>query len=200
MKKFFAALDQSTTGTKFIIFDQYGKEFIKSYKLHRQYYPQPGHIEHCANEIWSNATDSIKNAMAKFESHGFTKDNLVSIGVTNQRETSVLWDKTTGQPLHRAIVWNDMRTQEMCKNVIQEYDNNIDYFKEKNGLMVSPYFSLFKILWMIENDKLLKLKMKNGEISFGTMDTWMIYNLTRGKRHVTDVTNASRTFMMDIRT
>ena len=198
MKKFFAGLDQSTTGTKFIIFDSFGKQFLKSYREHKGIFKHAGWIEHNPKEIWENTQTVIKEGMAEFKSKGYTKENLISLGITNQRETTAVWDKNTLEPLHNAIVWNDNRTEGICESMKSKYNNDRQYFKHTNGLMIAPYFSAFKLKWMFENQHSLVQKMRERSLAFGNMDTWVISNLTNGKSHVTDVTNASRTFMMNL--
>lgn len=198
MKKFFAGLDQSTTGTKFIIFDSFGKQFLKSYRMHQSYFPYSEYIEHDPKEIWENTKTVIQEGMAEFKSKGYSKENLISLGITNQRETTVVWDKKTHEPLRKAIVWNDNRTEALCESMKKTYNNDNQFFKHKNGLIIAPYFSAFKLKWMLENEKSLVQKMKEKSLAFGTIDTWIISNLTNGKSFATDVTNASRTFMMNL--
>jgi glycerol kinase len=193
MKKFFAAIDQSTTGTKFIIFDSLGKEFGKSYKTHTQHTNLPGCVSHDANEIWVNTKNVIASGMAEFQAKGFTKENLISVGITNQRQTTVCWNKDTGNPIRRAIAWCDNRSEKtkICAHVVETHGNNPNYFKPKNGLVVSPYYSMFNLLWMFQQEPQSKALMKEKKLSFGTVDSWLVYKLTSHKIHTTDVSNAS---------
>jgi len=191
MMKYVLSIDQGTTGTRAMIFDHDGHEVSKSYVAHEQIYPKAGWVEHNPLEIWENTKHTIKEALslAKLEPSA-----LVSIGITNQRETIVAWDSNTGLPLYNAIVWQCRRTAEMCDQL--KKDGYEEIFKEKTGLLLDPYFSGTKIRWLLENVPKVKEAQKNGTLKVGTIDSWLIWNLT-GK-HVTDLSNASRTLLLDI--
>lgn len=181
--KFLAAIDQSTTGTKFILFDQFGKQFMKQSLPHEQNYSNNGWLDHNMSEIWSNVQEVVKTGMCEFNKAGYTKDDIVSLGITNQRETTFVWDRKTGNPLHQAIVWNDNRSETICKIFAQKYVNQLNEFKAKCGLAVFPYFSAFKFKWMLENSQLVSEHYKEGNCQFGTSDSWLIYKLTNGENH-----------------
>lgn len=198
MGNFIGAIDQGTTSTRFIVFDQNANIVASDQKEHRQIYPSPGLVEHDAVEIWSNTQDVIQNAMRK---SGLHSEDIHALGITNQRETTVLWNKETGQPYYNAIVWQDTRTQSICEQLSQT--GGIDRFRNKTGLPLATYFSGPKIRWLIENNPHIRNDIKKGLVLFGNMDTWLIWNLTGGIRngvHVTDISNASRTMLMDIGT
>lgn len=198
MGNFIGAIDQGTTSTRFIVFDQNANIVASDQKEHRQIYPSPGLVEHDAVEIWSNTQDVIQNAMRK---SGLHSEDIHALGITNQRETTVLWNKETGQPYYNAIVWQDTRTQSICEQLSQT--GGIDRFRNKTGLPLATYFSGPKIRWIIENNPHIRNDIKKGLVLFGNMDTWLIWNLTGGIRngvHVTDISNASRTMLMDIGT
>lgn len=198
MSKFIGAIDQGTTSTRFIVFDHVGNIVAVNQKEHKQYYPAPGLVEHDALEIWNNTREVIQNAM---RISGLTSEDLSSLGITNQRETTVLWNKQTGQPYGHAVVWQDTRTDEICNQLSLE--GSIDRFREKTGLPLATYFSGPKIKWILENNSEARADVEKGLVLFGNMDTWLIWNLTGGVHggvHVTDVTNASRTLLMDIKT
>ena len=189
-KNFIGAIDQGTTSTRFIIFDKQGNIVSSAQLEHQQIYPQAGWVEHDAEEIWKNTQKVIKMAL---ENGNIEKGQIAAIGITNQRETTVIWNKKTGKPYANAIVWQDTRTDGICRQF------ETDVFRAKTGLPMSTYFSATKIKWMMDNTEGLKKAAKNGEVLFGTIDTWLIWNLTGGS-HVTDVTNASRTMLMDLET
>jgi glycerol kinase len=196
--RYVAAIDQGTTGTRFMIFDHAGKVVSSHYEEHRQIYPQPGWVEHDAREIWEKTRATIGAAMAKC---GVRANDLASIGVTNQRETTVVWNPKTGQPYHNAIVWQDTRTQEICQRLIDQ--GHAARIREKTGLPVATYFSGPKIRWLLENAKGLRAQAERGDVLFGNIDTWVIWNLTGGARggvHITDHTNASRTMLLNLKT
>ncbi len=194
MPTYIGALDQGTTSTRFMIFDHTG-QIVASHQLeHRQIYPQPGWVEHDPMEIWARTQEVMAGALEKA---GLTPKNLAAIGVTNQRETTVVWDPRTGQPYHNAIVWQDTRTDAICRALAQE--GGQDRFRAQTGLPLATYFSGPKIRWLLENVPDLRKAAQQGHALFGTIDTWLIWNLTRGA-HVTDVTNASRTLLMNLHT
>jgi len=198
MAKFIGAIDQGTTSTRFIVFDSHGDIVAVDQKEHKQYYPAPGLVEHDALEVWNNTREVISNAMRK---SGLSADDLSALGITNQRETTVLWNKETGVPYGHAIVWQDTRSSEICNHLALE--GGIDRFREKTGLPLANYFSGPKIQWILQNNPEAWVDSQKGKVLFGNMDSWLIWNLTGGVQggiHVTDVTNASRTLLMDIQT
>jgi len=196
--QYVVALDQGTTSTRCIIFNQSAKIISIDQMEHRQIYPQPGWVEHDALEIWNNTQEVLYNAINKAR---IDIKEIVSIGITNQRETTVLWNPKTGQPYGHAIVWQDTRTSNICNELIKH--GGQDRLREKTGLPIATYFSGPKIKWLFDNNPELLSKANNGEVLFGNMDTWLIWNLT-GKSesgiHVTDVSNASRTLLMNLNT
>ncbi|MCQ4046489.1 glycerol kinase GlpK [Streptantibioticus rubrisoli] len=195
---FIAAIDQGTTSSRCIVFDRDGRIVSVDQKEHEQIFPKPGWVEHDAAEIWTNVQEVVSGALAKA---GITKGDVKALGITNQRETTVLWDKNTGEPVHNALVWQDTRTDALCK----ELGRNVgqDRFRRETGLPLASYFAGPKIRWMLDNVEGLRERAEAGEILFGTMDSWVIWNLTGGPNggvHVTDVTNASRTLLMNLQT
>lgn len=193
-----AAIDQGTTGTRFMIFDHAGQVVASHYEEHAQIYPQPGWVEHDAREIWEKTRATIGAAMAKGR---VRSQNLASIGITNQRETTLVWNPKTGEVYHNAIVWQDTRTQEICQRLIDAGKG--DMIRDKTGLPIATYFSAPKVQWLLENVPGLRAKVARGEAVFGNMDTWVIWNLTGGPREgvlITDYTNASRTMLMNLKT
>ncbi len=191
-----AALDQGTTGTRFMIFDRQGRVVASCYEEHTQIYPQPGWVEHDPAEIWAKAQRVIVGAL---KGGGVSPEQIAAVGVTNQRETTVVWDPRTGEPLYNAVVWQDTRTREICQRLIA--DGLGETFRARTGLPIATYFSGPKLKWLLENVPGLRQKAERGEAAFGTIDTWVIWNLTGGPEggaHVTDVTNASRTMLMDL--
>ncbi len=196
-KEYIATIDQGTTGTRFILFKGDGTIVARSYKEHKQIYPKPGWVEHDPLEIWDNTKSTIKDVLAVSK---ISPSKIAAMGVTNQRETIVVWDPTTGKPYCNAIVWQCTRTSKICDEL--EHRGLGDPIKEKTGLPVSTYFSGPKMKWMLDNVPAIKEKAKEGRAVFGTIDTWIIWNLTGGPNggiHVTDYTNASRTMLMDLR-
>ena len=198
MAKYVGALDQGTTSDRFIIFDHHGKIVGWEQKEHKQIFPQPGWVEHNPEEIWKNTQDVIRGALFKT---GIDGSDLVAVGITNQRETTVVWSKITGKPYMNAIVWQCTRTDEICKELSR--DRGQSRFREKTGLPIATYFSGPKIKWILDNVAPARQGADKGEALFGTMETWIIWWLTGGPKggsHVTDVTNASRTMLMDLQT
>jgi len=196
MAKYVGAVDQGTTSTRFIIFDRAGRIVGLEQKEHEQIFPKPGWVEHNPLEIWKNTWEVIRGALAKTDIVG---SDLAAIGITNQRETTVLWDKNTGKPYNNAIVWQCTRTDEICRELTK--DGGQDRFREKTGLPVATYFSGPKIKWILDNNPDARDATRKGDAYFGTMETWVIWWLTGGPEggaHVTDVTNASRTMLMDL--
>jgi glycerol kinase len=197
MAELIGALDQGTTSTRFIVFDAGGRIVSVDQREHRQIFPRPGWVEHDPVEIWSMATSVIEGALARA---GLGASDLVAVGLTNQRETTVIWDRETGEPVHNAIVWQDTRTAELC--VALGGEQGPDRFREKTGLPLATYFAGPKARQLLD-DLDLTLRAERGELAFGTIDSWIAWNLTGGidgGRHVTDVTNASRTLLMDLAT
>jgi glycerol kinase len=196
MAKYVGALDQGTTSNRFIVFDHDGHIVSVEQKEHEQIFPKPGWVEHDPLEIWRNTQEVIQNAMAKAHLAG---SDLAAVGITNQRETTVVWDQKTGKPFMNAIVWQCTRTDEICKELAREQGQN--RFREKTGLPIATYFSGPKIKWILDNVPEARSAVENGTALFGTMETWIIWWLTGGPdrgAHVTDVTNASRTLLMDL--
>ncbi len=196
MAKYVAAVDQGTTSTRFMVFDHSGKVVAVEQKEHEQIYPKPGWVEHNAIEVWERTQDVIKGVLKKVN----VKD-IAAVGVTNQRETTVVWEKATGKPVHNAIVWQDTRTVTICNELSKDGGQN--RFREKVGLPIDTYFSGPKIKWILDNVPGVRAKAEKGEVLFGNMDTWVIWNLTGGPKggvHVTDVSNASRTMLMNLNT
>ena len=198
MTKYVGALDQGTTSTRFMIFDHAGAVVAVDQKEHEQIYPKPGWVEHDAMEIWERSKEVIRVALQKT---GLKASDLAAVGITNQRETAVVWDKKTGKPVHNAIVWQDTRTDTICNELAK--DGGQDRFRAKVGLPLATYFSGPKIMWLLENVPGLRAKAEAGDLAFGNLDSWCIWNLTGGVHgglHVTDVTNASRTMLMNLET
>ncbi|MFW6410029.1 MAG: glycerol kinase GlpK [Halanaerobiales bacterium] len=193
MKKYILAIDQGTTSSRSIIFDTKGREVSKAQKEFPQYYPEPGWVEHDPAQIWGTVSGVIADALA---SANITRKQLAAIGITNQRETTVVWDRETGAPVYNAIVWQDKRTSDICDELRENgLENKI---REKTGLVIDSYFSATKIKWILDNVEGAREKAEVGRLVFGTVDTWLIWNLTGGKLHITDVTNASRTMLYNI--
>ncbi|GAB1470411.1 glycerol kinase GlpK [Chloroflexota bacterium] len=193
MKKYVGAIDQGTTSTRFIIFDHSGNVVAVDQKEHHQIYPKPGWVEHDALEIWRRTQEVMAGALAK---SGLSAADIAAIGVTNQRETTLVWDKNTGKPIYNAIVWQDTRTDAIITKFAKQ--GGQDRFRKKTGLPLATYFSGPKIKWILDNVQGAKEKARKGNLLFGNMDSWIIWKLT-GK-HVTDVTNASRTMLMSLKT
>ncbi|MGO3885059.1 MAG: glycerol kinase GlpK [Mycetocola sp.] len=198
MAEYIIAIDQGTTSSRAILFDKAGSIVSTGQLEHEQIFPQAGWVEHDPIEIWNNTREAIGQALSKA---GVTRHNVEAIGITNQRETAVVWDKTTGQPVYNAIVWQDTRTQKIVDRLAE--DGGVERFKDVVGLPLATYFSGTKITWILENVEGAREKAEAGDLLFGTTDSWIIWNLTGGVDggiHVTDVTNASRTLFMDLKT
>jgi glycerol kinase len=198
MSKYVAAIDQGTTSTRCMVFDHAGKVISIDQKEHEQIFPQPGWVEHSPAEIWDRTQEVVKGALEK---GSLSTSDLAAVGITNQRETTVVWNRKTGTPVHNAIVWQDTRTDRICDELAR--DGGQDRFREKVGLPLATYFSGPKIKWMIDNVPGVREGAESGDIVFGNMDTWVVWNLTGGPDggvHVTDPTNASRTMLMDLAT
>ncbi|MDU5020891.1 MAG: glycerol kinase GlpK, partial [Clostridiales bacterium] len=193
-KKYIIALDQGTTSSRAILFDKYGNIVSSAQKEFSQIYPKPSWVEHNPMEIWGSQSGVLREVL---ETSFIRPDEIAAIGITNQRETTIVWDKITGKPIYNAIVWQCRRTAEICDDLKEKGLESI--IKEKTGLIIDAYFSATKIKWILDNVEGAKEKAKNGELLFGTVDTWLIWNFTRGKVHVTDYSNASRTMLYNIK-
>jgi len=195
MKKYILALDQGTTSSRAIVFDNNGIPVSTSQKEFTQYFPKPGWVEHDPTEIWSTQADVAKKVIANA---GLKSNDIASIGITNQRETTIVWNRKTGKPVHNAIVWQDRRTSDFCDKLKKEgYSQKI---QKKTGLIIDAYFSATKVKWILDNVKGARDLAKKGQLAFGTVDSWLTWNLTGGKLHITDVSNASRTMLFNIHT
>jgi len=198
MADYVIAIDQGTTSTRAIIFDKKGSIVSTGQLEHEQIFPRAGWVEHNPTEIWNNTREVIGQALSKAS---LTRHDIAAVGITNQRETAVVWDKNTGEPVYNAIVWQDTRTQSIVDRLAA--DGGVERFKQKVGLPLATYFSGTKIVWILENVEGAREKAESGDLLFGTTDTWVLWNLTGGTDggvHVTDVTNASRTMFMDLET
>ena len=195
MKKYVIALDQGTSSSRAIVFDHEGNALSVSQKEFTQHFPQPGWVEHDPMEIWATESGVMMEAVATL---GAEPDEIAAIGITNQRETTVVWDAATGKPVCNAIVWQDRRTSEFCDSL--KAKGWTDRIREKTGLLVDAYFSGTKIRWILENVPGARERAEKGELRFGTVDCWLVWNLTGGRVHVTDVSNASRTMLFNIHT
>ena len=193
MKKLLLSIDQGTTSSRSILFDLKGKKIFSSQIEFEQIFPNSGWVEHNPEEIWKVTLKTIKEAIKKSKK---LKSKIISIGITNQRETTILWDKDTGKPIYNAIVWQDRRTQKICENLKKRKLENL--FRKKTGLFIDPYFSATKVKWILDNVPSAKKFIKNKRLMFGTIDTFLIWRLTDKKNHFTDATNASRTMMFNI--
>ncbi len=193
MKKYVIALDQGTTSSRAIVFDKSGTILGVSQKEFQQIFPQPGWVEHNPEEIWSSQEFVLKDVINKT---GIQAEEISAIGITNQRETTILWDRKTGKPIHNAIVWQDRRTSSFCDELKQA--GHIKDIQQKTGLVIDAYFSGSKVKWILDNVEGARTKAEKGEIAFGTVDSWLLWKLTNGKVHVTDVSNASRTMLFNI--
>ncbi|MBR4256819.1 MAG: glycerol kinase, partial [Clostridia bacterium] len=193
MKKYVIAMDQGTTSSRAAVFNKNGEIVSMVQKEFRQIFPKPGWVEHDPMEIWSTQMGVTMEAMQKIDAHS---DEIAAIGITNQRETTVIWDADTGRPIYNAIVWQCRRTADMIEKMKSE--GLFDKIKGKTGLVLDAYFSASKIAWILENVPGAREKAEAGKLRFGTVDCWLIWNLTDGKVHATDYTNASRTMLFDI--
>ena len=187
------ALDQGTTSSRAIVFDTTGTILAAAQREFEQHFPNPGWVEHDANEIWTTQADVTLEAIA---TSGVTKDDIAAVGITNQRETTLIWDRKTGEPIHHAIVWQDRRTAEVCERL--RADKHHETFQNKTGLILDAYFSGTKIAWLLDNVTDARTRAERGELAFGTIDSWLAWKLTDGKLHITDASNASRTLLYNI--
>jgi len=193
--QYILALDQGTTSSRSIVFDKQGNIISSAQKEFRQIFPQPGWVEHDAEEIWSTQYGTLAEAIAKA---GINIKQIEGIGITNQRETTVVWERSTSKPIYNAIVWQDRRTASFCDQLKSANLNSL--VKEKTGLVIDAYFSATKLKWILDNIPGARKKAENGELAFGTIDSWLVWKLTNGEVHVTDVSNASRTMLLNIHT
>src|ERR1019366_9033215 len=193
MSKLILAIDQGTTGTRTYLFDHSGKVVGSAYQEFTQYFPKPGWVEHDANEIWRTVEETGKKAL---KSAGVKPAHIAAIGITNQRETTVLWDRKIGKPIHKAIVWQCRRTAHRCDELKRQGKEK--FFLNKTGLVIDAYFSGTKVEWLLQNVPGAAQKAAKGELAFGTIDSWVLWNLTGGRSHKTDYSNASRTLLYDI--
>ena len=198
MEQFVISIDQGTTSTRAIVFNELGMDVASGQLEHKQIMPQAGWVEHDPMEIWNNAREVVGQALSRAN---ITRHSIAAVGFTNQRETTVIWNKKTGLPVYNALVWQDTRTQPIVDRLAK--DGGVDRFREKTGLPLATFFSATKIVWILENVEGARRAAEAGELLFGTMDTWLLWNFTGGVEggvHKTDVTNASRTLLMDLRT
>lgn len=193
MEKYILALDQGTTSTRTILFDKKGEIFHTSQVEFNQYFPHSGWVEHNANEIWSSVLAVIAGVMID---KNIRPEQIAGIGITNQRETTVVWDKNTGKPIYNAVVWQSRQTASICEELKEQ--GLEDIFRKKTGLLIDPYFSGTKLKWILDHVEGAREKAENGDLLFGTIDTWLVWKLSGGKAHVTDYSNASRTLMFNI--
>ena len=192
-EKLIMALDQGTTSSRAILFNHKGEIIETAQKEFEQFFPRAGWVEHDANEIWTSVLACIADVLRKADAD---PSQVEAIGITNQRETTVVWDKNTGKPVYHALVWQSRQTEEICKDLREKGLN--DKFREKTGLLIDPYFSGTKVKWILDNIEGAREKAEKGDLLFGTIDTWLVYKLSGGKAHVTDYSNASRTLMFNI--
>jgi len=195
MGKYIMALDAGTTSNRCILFNEHGEICSIAQKEFTQYFPQPGWVEHDADEIWSTQLGVAVEAMSKI---GASAEDIAAIGITNQRETAIVWDKETGQPVYHAIVWQCRRTAGYCDSLKEQ--GYTEFFRQKTGLIIDAYFSGTKIKWILDNVEGVRERAERGEVLFGTVETWLIWKLTKGKVHVTDYSNAARTLLFNINT
>ncbi|RPF55277.1 glycerol kinase GlpK [Aquisalibacillus elongatus] len=193
MEQYILALDQGTTSSRAILFNKNGEIVDMAQQEFEQFFPKPGWVEHDANEIWNSILNCMAEVIRKAE---ITPSQIASIGITNQRETTVVWDRRTGNPIYRAIVWQSRQTEGICHDLREQ--GYQDLFNRKTGLLLDPYFSGTKVKWILDHVDGAREKAENGDLKFGTIDSWLVYKLTGGKQHVTDYSNASRTLMYNI--
>ncbi len=197
MAKYVMALDAGTTSNRCILFNEKGEICSMAQKEFTQYFPQPGWVEHDASEIWQTQLSVARQAM---QNVGATYEDIAAIGITNQRETTIIWDRATGQPVSHAIVWQCRRTSDFTEDLKANTPGIVDTFRNKTGLVIDPYFSGTKVRWILDNVEGVRERAEKGELCFGTVDSWLIFKLTKGKVHVTDYSNASRTLLFNINT
>jgi glycerol kinase len=190
---FILALDQGTTSSRAMLFNREGQVCGKMQREHRQIFPNPGWVEHDPREIWETQQGVAAALLARAD---LPASAIAAIGITNQRETVVLWDRQTGEPVHNAIVWQDRRTAEFCDRL--KRDGHLQTIQQKTGLVIDAYFSASKLHWLLDQVRGARKRAERGELAFGTIDSWLLWNLTNGQLHATDVTNASRTMLFNI--
>lgn len=195
MKDYILSIDQGTTSTRAFLINKSGEIIAKSQREFEQFFPQPGWVEHDANEIWTSVLAAMAEVFRLGDVHA---SQVEAIGITNQRETTVIWEKDTGRPVHKAVVWQSRQTEDICQNLRE--NGHGEMIKEKTGLLIDPYFSASKVKWVLDRVDPRRERAKRGELYFGTIDTWLIYKLTGGKVHKTDRSNASRTMLYNIHT
>ena len=192
-KKYIVALDQGTTSSRAVVMDHDANIVSVSQREFEQIYPRPGWVEHDPMEIWASQSSTLVEVLAKAD---ISSDEIAAIGITNQRETAIVWERETGKPIYNAIVWQCRRTAEICEQL--KRDGMEEYIRKATGLVVDPYFSGTKVKWILDHVEGARERAKRGELLFGTVDTWLIWKMTQGRVHVTDYTNASRTLLFDI--
>lgn len=195
MTSYVMAIDQGTTSTRAILFDKASNIVGVAQKELENFYPHPGWVEQNANDIWASTVGVMFEVLAKA---GVKDTQVAAIGITNQRETTVVWDKESGQPIYFAIVWQSRQTDDYCQKLKEEGQEAM--IREKTGLLLDPYFSASKIRWILDHVEGAQKRAERGELLFGTMDTWLLWKLTKGAKHMTDVSNASRTMLMNLKT
>lgn len=193
MESYIMSIDQGTTSSRAIVFDKAGKEVSSSQKEFTQHFPKPGWVEHDANEIWNSVQSVIAGSLIE---GGLKPDQIEGIGITNQRETTVIWEKETGHPIYNAIVWQSKQTSDIADELKEQ--GHSDMIQKKTGLLIDSYFSATKVKWILDHVEGSRERARNGELLFGTIDTWLVWKLTGGEVHVSDYTNASRTMMYNI--
>jgi glycerol kinase len=190
--KYILAIDQGTTGSRAIVYDKRGRKVAGAYQEFRQYFPCPGWVEHDPQEIWESVHNSIRKVLKQIP-----VCSIAAVGITNQRETTVIWDRESGKPVYNAIVWQCRRTAQRCDELKRKKGEE-DFFRKRTGLPIDAYFSATKIEWLLKNVRGIRERAKKGGLCFGTMDTWVLWKLSGGKIHATDYTNASRTMLFNI--
>ena len=196
MSRVYLSIDQGTTSSRAIVFNlDTGEIIAQAQKQFTQYFPNSGWVEHDGEEIWQSVCSVANQALLEAEK---AVENVVGIGLTNQRETTLIWDRKTGKAIHRAIVWQDRRTFEHCQTLIK--NGNEDEIADRAGLVIDPYFSASKIAWILDNVEGARARAEKGELAFGTVETFLIWRLTNGEQHISDATNASRTSLLNIKT
>ena len=193
-KKYIVALDQGTTSSRTVVLDKDVNIVTVAQREFPQIYPKPGWVEHDPMQIWASQSSTLAEALAGC---GITSEEIAAIGITNQRETTIVWERETGKPVYNAIVWQCRRTAEICDE-LKKIAGFEEYVKQNTGLLLDPYFSGTKIKWILDNVEGARKRAEEGELVFGTVDTWLIWNMTQGRVHVTDYTNASRTMLVNI--
>ena len=194
-KRYLMALDQGTTSSRAIVFDEAGRIVALAQQEFAQLYPQPGWVEHDPLEIWRTQLETARQALSRAS---LACDDLAALGITNQRETTIVWSRRTGEPIGKAIVWQDRRTEPLCQKLREQGREAL--VRERTGLRLDPYFSATKLRWLLDQVPGARARAEAGELAFGTVDSWLIWQLTGGQRHVTDISNASRTLLLNIHT